>query len=512
MKLEALTRGLEYTLLQGTMDKDVKALIYFSEKTVPGSMFFAVPGTEKNGLDYAAEAVRRGAETVVVQDAWYPPQNPRTAGFGPSEVTVLLVQDVRRTMAQVSCRFYGYPCRQLLTVGVTGTKGKTSTAFMIREMLECAGIPTGLIGTVKYGWDGHFQEADRTTPQPVEIQKWCRAMADHGCRAVVMEVSSQGMKQCRVEGIDFTVGVFTNLNADHIGPGEHDSFEEYAACKARLLQQCSIAVINEDEEKWKDWLHPEAEQKVITFGKSDCAAYRCTDIRPVYVDYKPAASFQLQGRQLYLPVPGEFNVLNAAGAAAAALELGADWESVAKTLKRIKIPGRLEPADTGGKTNVLVDYAHTGPALRQVLSGLRPYTKKRLIVVFGCGGSRDRNRRREMGWAAAELADLVIVTSDNPRNENPEQIIKDITDAMDEAIGQGAAGRYQIEPDRRKAILKAVTEGGKHDMILIAGKGHETSQLVNGEKIYFDDRQAVLDAVKLTGNQGSNKKLGEEQI
>ncbi len=515
MRLTDLTKGLEYRLLQGTEDKDVNALIYFSEEAVPGCMFFAVPGTERNGLDFAAEAVKRGTSAVVTEEFWTPPQNLCTGEFcrmpGVQDVTVLLVKNVRKAMAEISCRFYGYPCRKLLTIGITGTKGKTSTAFMVRQILEKAGISTGLVGTVKSGWEGNFQEAERTTPQSVEIQRWFRNMADHGCRALVMEVSSQGIKQNRVDGIHFDIGIFTNLSPDHIGPGEHESFEEYAAYKAGWIRQCRTAVINRDEDVWNTFFPDGCAAKKITFGTCSEADFCCDDIRRTDEGERIGTAFRLDGEALYIPLPGIFNAINAAGAAAAARQLGIGWNTIREALKGIKIPGRLEPVDTGGKTRVMVDYAHNGISLRHVLQTLRQYEPERLIVVFGCGGNRDRSRRREMGRAAAELADLAIVTSDNPRFEEPEQIIKDITGAMDEAIAEGAHGRYRVIPDRKMAIFTAVTEGRKHDMILIAGKGHETYQLVKGEKIYFNDRETAEEAARESGQNTINKVMGEKE-
>jgi len=308
MRLTDLTRDLEYTLLQGTEDKDVNALIYFSEEAVPGCMFFAVPGTEKNGLDFAADAVKRGAHTVVTENLWIPEAR---------DVTVLLVKNVRKAMAQLSCRFYGYPSRELLTIGITGTKGKTSTAFMVRQILEKAGIATGLVGTVKNGWEGNFHEAERTTPQSVEIQRWCREMADHGCRALVMEVSSQGIKQNRVDGMDFDIGIFTNLSPDHVGPGEHESFTEYAACKAGWISQCRRAVINSDEDVWNAFFPDGYAAERITFGTSSEADFCCRAIRHTACGERIGTAFQLCGEELYIPLPGAFNAINAAGAAAA---------------------------------------------------------------------------------------------------------------------------------------------------------------------------------------------------
>ena len=483
MKLSALTEGLECRLMQGTADEDVKALIYFSDKAVPGSAFFAVPGTEDDGSRYIGDAVSRGA-SVVVTSREVLPEN-----LAVPELTVLQTPDVRKALAHMSCIFYRRPCRNLLTIGVTGTKGKTSTAFMIRAILEEAGIQTGLLGTVQNGWNDNFEEADRTTPQSCDIQQWCRKMSDAGCRAVVMEVSSQGLKQSRVDGILFDLAVFTNLSLDHIGPGEHENFEEYAFWKSRLFARCRRAIMNMDDRYWRTLL-PADGVKVKTFGQSAGADYVCENLRLTKTGQGPGVEFCMNRHLVELDLPGAFNGMNAAGAIAAARELGIPWEMIGKALAGMKIPGRVEPVDTGGRTSVLVDYAHNGISLRQLLTDLRKYEPRRLILVFGCGGSRDRNRRFEMGRAAAELADYTVVTSDNPRKENPEDIIKDITGAMEAAGAEKES--YIVISDRAQAIRTAVKAGGPDDIVLIAGKGHETYQLAGNTKIHFDDREIVM--------------------
>lgn len=502
MKLATLTRELEHDMLQGTEEKDVKALIYFSDEAVPGSMFFAIPGAEEDGTNYIHEAVRLGADVIVTR------QNSFTPGMLPSQITVLQVPDVRKALAQASRIFYRDPCRNLLTIGVTGTKGKTSTTFMIRAILEAAGIKTGLLGTVQNGWEGHFEEADRTTPQSADVQKWCRQMADAGCRALVMEVSSQGLKQSRVEGILFDIGVFTNLSPDHIGPGEHENFEEYAFWKSRLFAQCKKAIINEDDPHWRALL-PDHTGKAISFGQNRSADYVCENLHLVRNHRGPGVELVMDGHLISMGLPGTFNGMNAAGAAAAARELGIPWAVIQKALSKLKIPGRVEPVDTGGHTSVLVDYAHNGISLQQLLTDLKQYQPARLIVVFGCGGNRDRNRRFEMGRAAAQLSDLTVVTSDNPRKEKPEDIIRDITSAMDEA---GAAQeRYIVIPDRAEAIRWAVTEGGPEDIVLIAGKGHETYQLAGENKIHFDDREIVKQTGYSNLEDDMNRVMGERE-
>lgn len=499
MRLADLTRGLEHTVLQGTEDKDVKALIYFSEEAVPGSMFFAIPGTEKNGLDFAADAVKRGADVVAVQQVWVPPQNL-------SACTVILAADVRKALAHVSSRFFCRPCESLLTAAVTGTKGKTTSAFMLQEIMECAGQKTGLLGTVYNGWKGNFEEAERTTPPSCDIQRWCRKMCDAGCCGLVMEVSSQAMKQSRVEGISFDLGIFTNLSPDHIGPGEHASFDEYAGWKAALFLQCEKLIINEDEPAWRQLLPEERRKDTWSFGTSSCADYCCRKMKRVSGIHGPGMEFELEGHQLELALPGNFNCMNAAAAAAAADQLGIRWDVIRDALARVQIPGRAERVMYGGPATILVDYAHNGTSLRQILTELRQYGPKRILLVFGCGGERDRNRRFEMGRTAAQLADLTIVTSDNPRREPPEMIINDITEAMDQAIAEGASGTYITVTDRGEAIVRAAAEGRDGDIILIAGKGHETYQLADGKKIYFDDRICAAGAGR------SNIIMGECEL
>ncbi len=482
MKLSALTEGLECRLVQGTADKDVKALIYFSDKTVPDSAFFAIAGTEDDGYRYISDAAERGASVIVTS------QQEPAENLALPELTVLWTPDVRKALAHMSCIFYRNPCRNLLTIGVTGTKGKTSTAFMIHAILEAAGIRTGLLGTVQNGWENHFEEADRTTPQSCDIQQWCRRMADAGCRVLVMEVSSQGLMQSRVDGILFDIAVFTNLSPDHIGPGEHENFEEYAFWKSRLFARCRKAIMNMDDPHWAALL-PKEGVKLKTFGRNGEADYVCEDLTLVKGAQGPGVTFRMGEHPIELNLPGSFNGMNAAGAIAAVRELGIPWDTIQNALGSLKIPGRVEPVDTGGRTNVLVDYAHNGISLRQLLTDLRLYQPRRLILVFGCGGNRDRNRRFEMGRAAAELADFSVVTSDNPRRENPEEIIKDITDAMD-AWGAEKES-YIVICDRARAIRTAVEMGTPDDIVLIAGKGHETYQLTGDRKIHFDDRQIV---------------------
>ena len=495
MKLSALVGNLKYQLLQGTMEKDVSELIYFSDEAVPGSVFFAIPGTLKNGTCYIGEAIKRGAETIVVEEGQdlqclaSKGQKERrifTSSAEGENVTVLQVKDVRKALAWMSRSFFGKPDQDLMIIGITGTKGKTSTAYMLRQILEAGGIPTGLISTAEIGYTGHFCQAEHTTPQSKDIYQWCRRMVDGGCKALVMEVSSQGLMQSRVEGISFAIGIFTNISPDHIGEGEHKSFEEYFYWKSTLFKHCKKAIINGDDPHGKEILKNIAPEDVFTFGTGEEADFRIQNCRLSGKGDIPGICFCMNGRDVYLPMAGRFNAWNGAAAAAAANVSGVGWAAVKKGLCQVKVPGRVEVVDGGRPCTILVDYAHNGEALRKVLTGLREYKPKRLILVFGCGGNRDRNRRFEMGRVAAQLADFTVITSDNPRREEPKRIIRDIEEAMNEAGGTSVS----IE-DRAKAIKYAIECGEKGDMILIAGKGHETYQMIGTEKRYFDDREVI---------------------
>lgn len=481
MKLSSLIAGLDCKVVRGSTDKEIRELIYFSEKAVPGSMFFAVPGAEKDGCCYIDEAVKKGAEAVVVEKG--------RCGFWcfGDDVTLLEVEDVRKAMALMSRTFYHNPCEGMMVIGVTGTKGKTSTCFMIREILECSGIKTGIIGTIKNGFEGHFEEADRTTPQSVEVYRLCREMKNGGCEAVVMEVSSQGLMQSRVEGINFDVAVFTNFSPDHIGPGEHADLEEYFRWKQSLFKKCSCAVINMDDESWMKIAEECTADRIFTFGSSEESDYCFRDAELFKSDNWLGMKYTVLGEEIIIKAPGRFNAENSAAAAAVGRILGCDWKCVKEALYGVKIPGRGEIIDSGKECVVMVDYAHNGKALKELLNALREYEPSKLTVVFGCGGNRDKNRRKEMGEAAARFADFSIITSDNPRNENPLEIIDDIVRAV-EAYG----GEYTVIPDRGEAIRFAVETAQKGDIVVVAGKGHETYQIIGNEKKHFDDKEFIL--------------------
>ena len=472
---------------------EVSSLEYNSKNVVDDSAFFAIEGHRENGNDYVEEAIENGAKIVFTNNA------KGLTNVSARGAKIIEVKDVRKTLANMSCAFYNNPSEEVQVIGITGTKGKTSVTFMIKNILETAGIKTGIIGTVMCGYDGHYVKSSATTPQSVDLQKMMRQMVDAGCKVIVMEVSSQGLMHKRVEGVDFNIGVFTNISPDHIGEAEHKDFDDYYYCKSHLLDLSKRVIINGDVALWREATKKHKNKKVISFGKEDA------DLSYVVKGFSQKdgcleTTFDVNGRSPYgdetarslsIPLPGEFNVENALAAISVSRALGVPWDIIEKGLKSVKIPGRAERVEVSNSFTTMVDYAHNGVALKNLLLSLKKYEPNRLVVVFGCGGNRDKNRRFEMGRAAYQLADCIIVTSDNPRNEEPQMIIEDITSVMsfcDKII--------LAIPDRKEAIRRAIEGGRDGDIIVIAGKGHETYQIIGDKIIEFDDREAILSCRK----------------
>jgi UDP-N-acetylmuramoyl-L-alanyl-D-glutamate--2,6-diaminopimelate ligase len=459
----------------GAPEVEVTGLAYRSESVTPGALFFCVPGFRADGHDFAPDAVRRGAAALVCQ---------RPLGLGVPEV---VVDDVRAAMAPAAACFYGHPTRELRVVGITGTNGKTTTAFLVRHLLEAAGSRCGLLGTVKRVVGGVEEEVERTTPEAIDLQATFRRMLDRGDRACAMEVSSHALELGRVAGIEFACRVFTNLTQDHLD--FHGTMDAYFEAKRRLFRSGSgPAVLNLDDPYGRRLAAelPDA----IGFAVGRAAAYRALDV-----------SFDVHGSRfrcltpegelpLELPLPGLFNVQNALAAVASARALGVPLETIRRALPTFgHVPGRFEPVDEGQGFGVLVDYAHTPDSLENVLRAAREVARGRVWAVFGAGGDRDRLKRPLMGEAARRLADRVIVTSDNPRSEDPEAIIDEIM------VGAGPDAEREVE--RRRAIELAVEGAEPGDVVVIAGKGHEQGQeFAAGRKEPFDDRAVAREALR----------------
>jgi UDP-N-acetylmuramoyl-L-alanyl-D-glutamate--2,6-diaminopimelate ligase len=454
---------------RGAPEVEISALAYSSNSVTPGALFFCVPGFTSDGHDFAPEAVERGAAALITE---------RKLDLGVPE---LVVDDVRAAMGPAAARFFGDPTATLDVVGITGTNGKTTTAFLVRHLLEAAGRQAGLLGTVKRVVGGVEEDVERTTPEAIDLQATFRRMLDSGDRAAAMEVSSHALELGRVAGIRFACRVFTNLTQDHLD--FHETMDAYFAAKRRLFDDPGLAVVNVDDEHGRSIA---AEVGAVTFGIENDADYHAREIEFDFAGSRFTLDTPRGPVDVESPLPGLFNVLNVVGAIAAVRSIGVEEISL-EGFQRV--PGRFEPVDEGQDFGVLVDYAHTPDSLENVLRTARELTRGRLHVVFGAGGDRDPTKRPLMGRAARELADRVLVTSDNPRSEQPEAII--------DQVMEGAGPDAERDADRRRAIGRAIADAEPGDVVVIAGKGHEQGQeFEHGRKEPFDDRTVAREALR----------------
>jgi UDP-N-acetylmuramoyl-L-alanyl-D-glutamate--2,6-diaminopimelate ligase len=480
MILKKLLDGIETLEITGGTSCEISGIVYDSRRVAPGSLFVALHGEKTDGAEYIEDAIQRGAAAVISQ-------TPCASG---GSFPCIQVADARLALAKLAGSFYGHPAARLCTVGITGTNGKTTISFMLREIFKAAGRRPGLLGTVRYEIGDRVIPASRTTPESPDLQAMFVQMERAGCDSAIMEVSSHALAQHRVEGILFDAAVFTNLTQDHLD--YHGTLDEYFNVKARLFNQVSrFAVINRDD-PWGKRLLDEKKflDGLISYGFEEGAAVR--GLNPV-TDTR-GSRMRVQSRwgeaDVALQIIGGFNLSNALAAFAAAAALGIPVETIVKALAEMScVPGRLEAVENKKGKRVYVDYAHTDDALLNVLETLRKITPGRLVVVFGCGGNRDKGKRPLMGKIAARLADFSIITNDNPRNEIPEQIAADIAGGFD------SERKYEIVLDRKAAIARGLELIGKKDILLVAGKGHEAYQEFNGAIFPFDDREAVREAL-----------------
>jgi UDP-N-acetylmuramoyl-L-alanyl-D-glutamate--2,6-diaminopimelate ligase len=482
MRLDQLVDGIAgVDRVVGDPAVEISELAYDSRKAGPGTLFFCVPGEKVDGHDFGAQVVEAGAAALVVE---------RELDL---EVTQVVVPDARAAMAPLAARFWGEPTEKLRVVGVTGTNGKTTTAFLVREILEGAGVSCGLLGTVKQVVGGVEEAVERTTPEAIDLQATFRRMLDGGDRVCAMEVSSHAMALHRADAIDFEVALFTNLTQDHLD--FHADMEDYFRAKRKLFEAGpSIAIVNVDDPYGRRLAE---EFESVTFSAEGADAdYSARDVSFDSSGAEFAVALPAGEIAVRVGMPGHFNVANALGAFAVAEALGVEPETAAAGLaKAARVPGRFEPVDEGQGFAVLVDYAHTPDSLENVLRAARRITDGRLIAVFGAGGDRDRDKRPKMGRAGAELADLAIVTSDNPRSEDPVAIVAEV------AAGAEEAAELEVEVDRRAAIALALGRAEPGDTVVIAGKGHEQGQeFEGGRKVPFDDRDVAGSELRKLGN------------
>ncbi len=480
-KLSNLLEGVDYTLIRGSLDTEIRDIKYDSRYVSAGDLFVARVGTSSDSHEFIAAAVERGAKAVIIE---------RDAQV-PGEAAVIRVESSKRALALMSAAYFGHPARELTTVGITGTAGKSSVSFMLKAMIESAGHSAGLIGTVGADIAGRHVELHNTTPESYEIQKLLREMRDAGCEYAVMEVSSQGLKMNRVDGIEFDCGVFTNLSPDHIGPTEHADFEEYMRCKSMLFSRCKVGVVNADDPHLPEILKG-ATCRVATFGMSESAGTRAVNVKFILDDDFMGVEFETQGAvtgRWRTPIPGRFTVYNSLCAIAAARELGIGEADARRALAGVKVPGRMELVSAGHGYKLIVDYAHNAQEMNMLMETVAEYHPRRIVCIFGGGGNRARDRRIDMGEIAGRCAGLSIITEDNPRFDDLESINRDIISGLDRS-----GGKYIVIDDRYEAIKYAIKNAAQGDVILLIGKGHEQYQEIRGVRHYWDEREAVYRA------------------
>ena len=480
MKLQDILQGLEPLEVHADLSREITGICYDSRAVKPGNLFVAICGYDTDGHKYIPMALEKGAACVLCEKA-------------PAEGEYVLLSDTRRGLALAGANWYGNPAGEMTMIGITGTNGKTTTTYLVKHILEdCLGAKVGLVGTIQNMIGDEVLHTERTTPESLELQALFRHMADAGCTHVVMEVSSHALSLHRVDGVTFDVGVFTNLTQDHLD--FHKTMEEYCRAKAMLFARSKVGAVNVDD-PWAKEILAHATCPVITYSAKGQAALEATDIRlePHHVAF--TAHYQGTETACTLGIPGAFSVYNALSAMSAALALGIAPEKAAASLATARgVKGRAEVVPTPGKDyTVLIDYSHTPDSLENILKTVREFARGRVIAVFGCGGDRDPIKRPIMGKIAADLADLVVVTSDNPRTEDPMAIIDQIL----VGIPKDQTPTTVIE-NRRQAIRWAMDNAQAGDVIVLAGKGHETYQEIGHEKFHLDEREEV--AAHLMGN------------
>lgn len=483
--LKELLKEIAYEKIEGTMEREVSDIIYDSRKVKKDSLFVCIPGAVADGHRFAASAVQAGASVLLVEKEVELPEG--------ADVTVVTVKDTRYAMAFLSAAFFGHPAEQMKVIGITGTKGKTTTTYLVKSILEQAGRKVGLIGTIEIIIGQEHIHADHTTPESYLIQKYFRQMADAGCDTVVMEVSSQGLMLHRTQGFIFDYGIFTNIEPDHISPAEHKDFADYMHCKSLLFRQCRVGIVNKDDEHWKDILEGHT-CEVETFGIDSDADLKAQNITFLKNPGELGVGFDVTGLMDFhveIATPGRFSVYNALTAIAICRNFGVDEEKIKKALRGAKVKGRIEMVKVSDEFTLMIDYAHNAMALESLLTTLRAYHPHRLVCLFGCGGDRAKSRRFEMGEVSGRMADLTIITSDNPRSEEPQAIIDDIK------VGIGKTGGVYVEIcDRKEAIAYAIEHGEPGDIIVLAGKGHEDYQEIKGVKYPMDERVLIREILE----------------
>ena len=487
MELKEILLGLEGLKVKGTLDLEIKGIENNSKDVKEGFLFIAIKGFSTDGHQYVENAIENGAVAVMVEEGC----NLKELKI-PANVTVIMSPNTRRALAITASNFYGNPSRKFKLIGVTGTKGKTTTTFMIKEILEKAGKKVGLIGTIATYINGKkIKDSDRTTPEGLELQQIFAQIVKEGVEAVVMEVSSQSLKLHRVDGCQFDIVLFTNFSEDHISKNEHPDMEDYFQSKLKLFKMCKVGIVNTDDLHGAKIPGMFPDSDITTYVIDNYAKLLAKDITITnsYVDFK--VKITDKNERVKTGIPGRFSVYNSLAAICVAQKFGISPEIIKEALLEVRVPGRSELVDNKLEIPIMIDYAHSPESLQNILQAVKSYTRGKVISVFGCGGDRDNSKRPIMGEISGRIADFTFITSDNPRTEEPEKIVEQIEEGM-----KKTKGKYKVVVDRTEAIKEAIQMATKRDIIVLAGKGHEPYQEINGVKHSFDERIIVRDLIE----------------
>jgi UDP-N-acetylmuramoyl-L-alanyl-D-glutamate--2,6-diaminopimelate ligase len=479
MNLSKLIEGLELEKIKGSTDMEISNIVYDSRKARKDNLFVCIDGTVSDGHAFIPGALENGASALLIQKKV----------SVPGEITTVRIKDTRYGLAYVSDKFFNRPSRKLNLVGITGTKGKTTTTYMIKSVLEKAGHKTGLIGTVGNMIGNEKLYTERTTPESYDLQALLNEMLKKNVESVVMEVSSQGIKLNRVALCDFDIAVFTNISRAHIGKREHTDFEDYLNSKIKLFEMCKKGMVNIDS-NYAGEVIKSSKSKLLTFGIDNDADIMAKSIRK----YAESVEFEIQtpwgNEKLHVNMPGKFSVYNALAAAGVCLMMNLRFEDIKKGFLNVNVPGRIEVVNTGKDFTVMIDYAHSPDSLENILTAVKEFSPGRIICLFGCGGDRDRTMRPMMGEISGRISDMTVITSDNPRTEDPEKIISEIEEGIKQTNGE-----YITITDRREAIRFALLNAKPRDIIILAGKGHENYITFKNNTIHFDEREVVREII-----------------
>ena len=486
MQIKNILSGIENLKAKGDLEKEIEGIESNSKKIKEGYMFVAIKGYSVDGHKFIQDAIEAGATAIVVEEGY----NIKEIQV-PEEVTIIMAPNTRKFLAIASSNFYKNPSSKFKLIGITGTKGKTTTTFMIKEMLEKAGYKVGLIGTIATYINGKMvSESNRTTPESIELQRTFAEMAKQGVEYVVMEVSSQSLKLHRVDGCKFDIVLFTNFSEDHISEKEHPDMKDYFESKLKLFEMCDNGIINVDDLQVSKIPGMFPNSKIMTYGIDNYCEVLAKDITITnsYVDFR--VKIKDKNERVKVSIPGRFSVYNSLAAICVAKKIGIPSEKVIEALAEIKVPGRSEMVDNAKEIPIMIDYAHSPESLQNILSAAKSYTRGKVISVFGCGGDRDKGKRPQMGEISGRIADFTFITTDNPRTEDPDEIVKEIEEGI-----KKTKGKYKVVVDRREAIEEAIKMATKLDIIILAGKGHEPYQEINGVKHPFDERIIVKEII-----------------